>query len=81
MQIVRFRADGKIRYGLLEANYVVEYSGTQFTTFRRGRRRYPLDYRDHAAELGLALPEGPIMFLKPPSALVGPDDPVVHPAA
>lgn len=38
-----------------------------------------LNYRDHAAELGLAIPEEPIMFLKPPSALVGPDDPIVYP--
>ena len=42
MQVVRFRADAKIRYGALEANYVVEYSGTPFTTFSWGRRRYPL---------------------------------------
>ena len=98
MLIVRFRADGKIRYGALEANHVIEYSGTPFTLLRRARRRYPLkqivlltpvmpskivalglNYRDHAAELGLPLPDEPIMFLKPPSALVGPDDPIVYP--
>ena len=42
MQIARFKAGGKTRYGALEGAVVVEYSGTPFTLFRRGRRRYPL---------------------------------------
>ncbi len=41
MQIVRFRADGKIRYGALEGGAIVEYSGTPFTLFKRARKRYP----------------------------------------
>ena len=39
MQIVRFRAAGKTRYGALEGSGVVEYSGTPWSLFRRGRRR------------------------------------------
>lgn len=39
-----------------------------------------LNYRTHAHELGLALPEEPLLFLKPPSALLGPDMPIVRPA-
>jgi 2-keto-4-pentenoate hydratase/2-oxohepta-3-ene-1,7-dioic acid hydratase in catechol pathway len=42
MQIVRFRAQGKIRYGGLEGPQVVEYAGTPYSSFRRGRKRYPL---------------------------------------
>jgi 2-keto-4-pentenoate hydratase/2-oxohepta-3-ene-1,7-dioic acid hydratase in catechol pathway len=42
MQIVRFRADGKTCYGALEGTVVVEYSGTPWGVFRRGRRRLPL---------------------------------------
>lgn len=38
------------------------------------------NYAAHAAELGNAVPEEPLIFLKPPSALIGPNDPVVHPA-
>lgn len=38
-----------------------------------------LNYVDHAAELNLALPEEPILFLKPPSTLVGPYTPVIYP--
>jgi len=39
-----------------------------------------LNYRDHAAELGRPLPASPLFFLKPPTALVGPDDGVICPA-
>lgn len=40
-----------------------------------------LNYRTHAAEVELALPETPLLFLKPPSALIGPEDPIRLPAA
>jgi len=38
-----------------------------------------LNYRDHAAEMGKPLPEEPVLFLKPPTALAGPGQPVVYP--
>ncbi len=38
-----------------------------------------LNYRDHADEMPLAMPEELVMFLKPVSALCGPDDPIVFP--
>lgn len=98
MQIVRFKAAGKTRYGALEGGAVVEYTGTPFALFRRGRRRYPLtqtvllapvvpskivavglNYRDHAKEMHLPLPDEPRIFLKPTTAIVGPDDPIVYP--
>jgi 2-keto-4-pentenoate hydratase/2-oxohepta-3-ene-1,7-dioic acid hydratase in catechol pathway len=97
MRIVRFCVEGKIRFGCQEGAYVVEYSGTPFSAFRRGRRRYPLrqvillppvqpskivgigtNYRDRAAELGVG-PLEPAIFLKPVSAIIGPDDPIVYP--
>ena len=99
MKIVRFKASGKTRYGVLEGARVVEYSGTPFGTFRRGRKKFPLkqvvllapvvpskivavglNYRDHAQELNAPIPEEPILFLKPPTALIGPNDPIVYPA-
>ena len=42
MQIVRFRVDDKTRYGAIDGGSVVEYTGTPWSLFRRGRRRYPL---------------------------------------
>src|SRR3989442_15701770 len=44
MQIVRFKAGDKTRYGALEGATVVEYAGTPFTIFRRGRRRHLLKH-------------------------------------
>lgn len=38
-----------------------------------------LNYRDHAAEANLPLPTEPILFLKPTSAIIGPDDDVEIP--
>lgn len=39
-----------------------------------------LNYRDHAAERGKPVPEEPLLFLKPPSAVVGPGAPIERPA-
>jgi 2-keto-4-pentenoate hydratase/2-oxohepta-3-ene-1,7-dioic acid hydratase in catechol pathway len=37
------------------------------------------NYKDHAAELGNPLPAEPMIFLKPPSAVIGPDESIVIP--
>jgi 2-keto-4-pentenoate hydratase/2-oxohepta-3-ene-1,7-dioic acid hydratase in catechol pathway len=98
MRIVRFKALGKTRYGVLEGTQIVEYSGTPFAAFKRGRKKYPLrqtvllspvipskiaaiglNYRDHAEEMGRAVPLEPYIFLKPISAVCGPDDPIIYP--
>jgi 2-keto-4-pentenoate hydratase/2-oxohepta-3-ene-1,7-dioic acid hydratase in catechol pathway len=98
MKIVRFKAAGKTRYGVLDGTHIVEYSGTPYGTFKRGRKRWPvkqavllapvvptkivalaLNYREHAEEMHLAVPDEPLLFLKPLSALCGPDDPIIYP--
>lgn len=38
-----------------------------------------LNYRDHAAESGMALPKEPVIFFKATTSLVGPDDDLVIP--
>ncbi|WP_323775901.1 fumarylacetoacetate hydrolase family protein [Leisingera sp.] len=38
-----------------------------------------LNYTDHAEEMGMALPEHPILFLKATSSICGPDDDVILP--
>jgi len=38
-----------------------------------------LNYRDHAAETGAAIPDEPILFMKAPDTVVGPTDPVLIP--
>lgn len=98
MQIVRFRIEDKTRYGVLDGAVVVEYGGTPWSLFRRGRRRYPLRQvvllapvlpskivgvgtspREAAAGLERPAPADVLLFFKPLSALVGPDDPIVAP--
>ncbi|MDR3640323.1 MAG: fumarylacetoacetate hydrolase family protein [Humidesulfovibrio sp.] len=39
-----------------------------------------LNYHDHAREMGLPVPEEPVLFLKPPSSVIGPGDAIVMPA-
>jgi 2-keto-4-pentenoate hydratase/2-oxohepta-3-ene-1,7-dioic acid hydratase in catechol pathway len=38
-----------------------------------------LNYRDHAEEAQVPIPDRPILFSKPSTAIIGPDDPVVYP--
>jgi len=38
------------------------------------------NYREHAAELGHEVPKEPLIFFKPPSALLAPGDAIVRPA-
>lgn len=38
-----------------------------------------LNYKDHADELEMALPDHPIIFIKPSSAVIGPNENIVNP--
>ncbi len=37
------------------------------------------NYAEHAAELGNEVPKEPLIFLKPPSSVIGPDEPILLP--
>src|SRR5881227_2715928 len=37
------------------------------------------NYKEHASELGNEVPKEPLLFLKPPSAIIGPGDNIVRP--
>lgn len=39
-----------------------------------------LNYRDHAEESGAPIPREPVLFSKYPTAIIGPDEPIVLPA-
>ena len=69
MLIVRFRVGDATRYGALEGNTVMPSKIVAVG----------LNYRARAAELAEALPDLPVLALKPPSAVIGPDDPIVLP--
>jgi 2-keto-4-pentenoate hydratase/2-oxohepta-3-ene-1,7-dioic acid hydratase in catechol pathway len=38
-----------------------------------------LNYKDHAHELGMKIPSEPVIFLKPPTALIGHNDKIIYP--
>ncbi|MBW2057466.1 MAG: fumarylacetoacetate hydrolase family protein [Deltaproteobacteria bacterium] len=38
-----------------------------------------LNYRDHAEEVGARIPEEPLIFLKPSTAVIGPGEPIIYP--
>jgi 2-keto-4-pentenoate hydratase/2-oxohepta-3-ene-1,7-dioic acid hydratase in catechol pathway len=38
-----------------------------------------LNYRDHAEEAGAKIPKEPIIFMKPRTTIIGPDEPIIQP--
>ena len=87
MKYVRFLADGVARAGTLEDETVAE-GGKRWpiTSVRLLPPCLPSkiigvgrNYADHAAETGAALPTEPLLFLIPPSALVGPGGAIKYP--
>ncbi len=85
MKLVRFSVDGKILPGWLVDEATVRTETGDFD-LSRVRLLAPLEpskvvavglnYRDHAQELGQALPEEPLLFLKPSTTVIGPGDPI-----
>ncbi len=99
MRLVRFLAQEKPAWGLVDGDELAELDGVPFTLFktRKAGRRLSgvkllppctpskvvavgLNYRDHANEMGLAIPDEPVIFLKPPTTVIGPGEAIVHPA-
>lgn len=39
-----------------------------------------LNYKDHAKELGMDLPRTPVIFIKPSTAVIGPEENIIYPA-
>lgn len=87
MRWVRFLQNGQARFGELKNNFV-RCDGQQFALAQL--RLLPpaqptkivcvgVNYRDHAAEMGRKIPERPVLFFKPPSALIGPAETIYIP--
>ncbi|MBQ4824003.1 fumarylacetoacetate hydrolase family protein [Leisingera sp. HS039] len=115
MKLLRYRAGGQVRPGLLDSTgavrdlsaHVPDITGAVLGDEALGRlaaldpaelplvKGHPelapcagqtgkflgigLNYTDHAEEMGMALPEHPILFLKASSSICGPDDDVILP--
>ncbi|MBI4188490.1 MAG: fumarylacetoacetate hydrolase family protein [Chloroflexi bacterium] len=99
MKIVRFAADRKISYGVLDGRTIQAIAGKPFQRIKLTDAHYRLNevkllspcvpskivaiglnYRTHAEEVKATLPEVPLLFLKPPTAVIGPDDDILYPA-
>jgi len=87
--IVRFRMDGKVRGGSLsvEENRIV--SSGDILNLEDVELLAPcqpskivcvgLNYTEHARELKMQLPAEPVLFIKPPSAMLGPGGQIIYP--
>lgn len=60
-------------YPLAEINFAVPVEPSKIVCVGR-------NYREHAAELGNAVSQEPLIFLKPPSSIIGPGELIVLPA-
>ncbi len=98
MKIVRFTADGKARYGVLQGQRIKVIEGKPFRHIKFTEQSYQrnevkllapcepskiiamgLNYHSHAKEMNLPLPNSPLTFLKPSTAVVGPEANIVYP--
>ena len=91
--IGRFRNDKEIFYGEVRGNRVIVDRGLYSDTFLlQDLSLLPptiptkiicvgLNYKDHAKELGMQVPDDPVIFLKPPSAVIGAYGNIVYPDA
>ncbi len=92
MKIARFRYDGKIYRGYIEDGKVFPFDNNDLplgVDIGRVKLLAPcvpskivaagLNYKDHAEELGLSVPAEPVIFIKPSTSVIGPDDEIICP--
>ena len=85
--IGRFERDGKVFYGTISRGSVEIADGTySLSELRVLPPVNPskiicvgLNYFDHAQELEADIPDKPLLFLKPPSSVIGPGADIVYP--
>jgi len=89
--IGRFKYDNETFYGEVKGNRVIVDRGLYNDTFMLiDLQLLPpvqpskiicvgLNYKDHARELGLEIPDEPIFFIKPTSAVIGSGGKIVYP--
>ncbi len=89
MRFVRFVSNGKVLEGSEEDGILVETEGKSHIEAEvvwlppatpSKIIGLVLNYRDHADELGLSISEEPVIFLKPPSSLIGNFGDIVYPS-
>jgi 2-keto-4-pentenoate hydratase/2-oxohepta-3-ene-1,7-dioic acid hydratase in catechol pathway len=92
MKLVRFEINGEVFTGRVEGDLIRPCGDQVFSrdfSLQEVRLLPPcvpskvvaigLNYRDHAEELGLTLPEEPLLFLKPSTSVIGPQARIMLP--
>lgn len=91
IKIGRFKRGEEVFYGYLLEEEVVCINGTtkERMSLRDIKILAPciptkiigvgLNYRDHAEELKMPIPQEPVIFLKPPTAVIGPEESILLP--
>jgi 2-keto-4-pentenoate hydratase/2-oxohepta-3-ene-1,7-dioic acid hydratase in catechol pathway len=91
--IGKFRSGDEIFYGEIENGQVYPLGGIHTGIFELSELRIlppaspskivciGLNYRDHARELSMEIPNSPVLFLKPPSAVIGHEDKIIYPTS
>lgn len=89
MKLVRFEINGEVLGGRVDEGIIHALEDRRTYSLQDIRLLPPceptkvvavgLNYRDHAEELSLALPEEPLLFMKPASSVTGPGDAILLP--
>jgi len=98
MKIVRFIADKKTEYGIMEGERVQSLTGSPFEPIKTLDKYHKLsevkllspcqpskvvaiglNYYSHAKEVNQPVPQEPMMFYKPSTSVIGPEDKIVNP--
>ncbi|ADL13597.1 fumarylacetoacetate hydrolase family protein [Acetohalobium arabaticum] len=90
MKYVRFKADSEVKYGILNGEQIQVLDRDRHYPLSEVDLLAPcqpnkivcvgLNYLDHARELDMELPEEPVIFIKPATAVIGPEDVIKYPA-
>nr|WP_231963438.1 fumarylacetoacetate hydrolase family protein [Thermosulfidibacter takaii] len=86
---MRFQAEDKTYYGILEDNNIYVPEQKRFYSLSEIKLLAPskpskivavaLNYKEHAKEMGKPLPEEPLIFIKPNTAVINPYEEIVLP--
>ena len=91
--IGKFRSGDEIFYGEIDNGRVYPKGDIHIGIFELSELRVlppaspskivcvGLNYLDHARELSMEIPENPVLFLKPPSSVIGHEDKIIYPAS
>lgn len=71
-----FKGDGIVKTGEEKAMADVVLVNPSFPVKAIG---IGLNYRDHAKEFGLPIPQSPVVFMKAPTSVIGPGDYIIKP--